>query len=178
MDGNGNLASDFNENFLEIMKNWLNVFTRPEKVTEEEVSVSKEKKICLVCKNKIARDNYICPDCNIFYCFICKSALIDVENVCWACNAPIDPSKPVKLDKEKEEEIDVKIFEKLETTANQVIYKNCMVFFFGQLFSLPGSSIVFFVIFVWIEDVTSIPHHFFIFSLLIDFLKGVIPLFF
>ncbi len=89
----------------------IGVFTRPETVTEEEVSVSKEKKICLVCKGKIAGDNYICPDCNAFYCFKCKSALINMENACWACDTALDPSKPVKLDKKKEQEVDIEISE-------------------------------------------------------------------
>ncbi|MFX1567627.1 MAG: hypothetical protein ACFFCV_04575 [Promethearchaeota archaeon] len=84
----------------------LEIFTKPQKVTEEEVSISKEKKICLVCKNKITRSNYICPDCNAFYCFNCKVALSNLENACWVCNTPFDeskPSKPYKLEKEEEQ---------------------------------------------------------------------------
>ena len=72
----------------------LEMFTKPEKVSEEEVTVSKEKKICLVCKNKISGLNYICSDCGTFYCTKCSNALSDLENVCWACNTPIDLSKP------------------------------------------------------------------------------------
>ncbi len=47
----------------------LEMFTKPKKITEEEVSVSKEKKICLVCKSKISGLNFICSDCGTFYCF-------------------------------------------------------------------------------------------------------------
>jgi len=86
----------------------IGVFTRPESITEEEVSVSKEKKICLVCKGKVGRNNiYLCPDCDAFYCKNCSEALSDMENVCWACNSPIDPSKPVKSFEKEEEEVDV-----------------------------------------------------------------------
>ncbi len=45
------------------------IFTKPEVVTEEEVSISKEKKICLVCKGKVSRYKvYICPDGPYFSC--------------------------------------------------------------------------------------------------------------
>ena len=98
------------------------IFTKPEKVTEEEVSISKEKKICLVCKGIIARfNNYICPECDVLYCENCARSLSDLENSCWVCETPFDESKPVKPFK-KEEEIDVEISEKsqkkLQTPKN------------------------------------------------------------
>ncbi|MFX1338925.1 MAG: hypothetical protein ACFFDK_09975 [Promethearchaeota archaeon] len=70
--------------------------TRPEKITEEEVSISKEKKICLVCKGKVSRAVYICPKCDALYCNNCSQALSNLENACWVCNTPFDESKPVK----------------------------------------------------------------------------------
>ena len=36
----------------------------------------------------------MCTDCGTFYCTKCSNALSDLENVCWACNTPIDISKP------------------------------------------------------------------------------------
>ena len=98
------------------------IFTKPEKVTEEEVSISKEKKICLVCKGKVLRNNiYLCPECSTFYCLKCSEALSNLENACWVCETPFDESKPVKPFK-KEEEIDVEISEKpqkkLQTPKN------------------------------------------------------------
>ncbi len=87
----------------------IGVFTRPETITEEEVSVSKEKKICLVCKGKLGGFNtyiFMCSDCNAFYCEKCSKALSNLENSCWACNAPIDPSKPSKpFEQEEKEEV-------------------------------------------------------------------------
>lgn len=86
----------------------LEPFTRPQKITEEEVTISKEKRVCLVCKVKLERSMYICPDCQTFYCKKCSNALMGLENACWFCNAPFDelkPSKPFKYD-EKEEKID------------------------------------------------------------------------
>lgn len=71
----------------------LSIFIRPQKVTEEEVSISKEKKICLVCKGLLGRILFMCPKCNSFYCIKCAEALTNLENVCWACNEPLDPSK-------------------------------------------------------------------------------------
>ena len=84
----------------------LNVFARPKKVTEEEVFVSKERKICLVCKGKVARyDIYICPKCDSLYHQKCAKTLESQENACWACDAPFDESKPVQLDKKEEVEL-------------------------------------------------------------------------
>jgi len=44
------------------------LYTRPNRITEEEVIFHTEKKICLVCKKKILKFTYICPECEIFYC--------------------------------------------------------------------------------------------------------------
>jgi hypothetical protein len=41
---------------------------KPPRITEEEVSVSKENKICLVCKGKVGGFNFICTECGAFYC--------------------------------------------------------------------------------------------------------------
>ena len=81
------------------------MFTKPQKVTEEEVSISKEKKICLVCKGNLSRVLYMCPECNTFYCKKCSEALSDLESMCWVCDAPFDVSKPVKKMEKEEEEI-------------------------------------------------------------------------
>ncbi len=72
------------------------LYTRPNRITEEEVTFHFEKKICLVCKKKILKFTYICPECEIFYCMNCGQALANLENVCWVCNTPIDESKPSK----------------------------------------------------------------------------------
>jgi nitroimidazol reductase NimA-like FMN-containing flavoprotein (pyridoxamine 5'-phosphate oxidase superfamily) len=83
------------------------LYTRPNRITEEEVIFHTEKKICLVCKKKISKFTYICPECEIFYCMNCGQALANLENVCWVCNTPIDESKPVKQFKEEAERIKV-----------------------------------------------------------------------
>ena len=86
-------------------------FIKPKNITEEEVSVSKEKKICLVCKGKISGHNYVCSECETFYCNKCYNALTNLENACWACDTQLDKSKPIKSFK-KEEEVEVEISEK------------------------------------------------------------------
>jgi len=84
----------------------FSMFTKPQKLTEEEVSISKEKKIYLVCKGKVARSNiFLCPECDTFYCLKCSEALTNLENACWVCETPIDESKPVKLPEKKEEKV-------------------------------------------------------------------------
>ena len=86
---------------------------RPANITEEEVSISKEKKICLVCKSKISGHTYVCPECETFYCDKCYNALTNLENACWACNTQLDESKPVKpYNKEDEIEPEVETSEK------------------------------------------------------------------
>ncbi len=64
--------------------------------------IHKEKKICLVCRGGVLRFSYIC-ECGAMYCENCARALTNLENVCWACDVPIDYSKPVKSYKEKDE---------------------------------------------------------------------------
>ena len=85
---------------------------RPDQITEEEVSISKEKKICLVCKGKAIGMTYICTECEAFYCVKCAQAISNLENSCWACDAPIDESKPVKPFKKEEEIEEIEISEK------------------------------------------------------------------
>ena len=81
----------------------------PQKITEEEVTYFKEKKICLVCKGNIEGfNNYICPKCEVLYCENCARTLIDLENTCWVCESPLDKSKPSKPFKRKEDEIPIK----------------------------------------------------------------------
>ena len=81
----------------------LKSFTKPERITEEEVSISKEKKTCLVCKNKVGGYNFICSECGAFYCQNCAQTLTGMENACWVCEAPFDKSKPQKKDKIEDE---------------------------------------------------------------------------
>ena len=81
----------------------------PQKITEEEVTYYKERKICLVCKGNIKGfNNYICPKCEVLYCENCARTLIDLENACWACESPLDKSKPSKPFKKKADEISMK----------------------------------------------------------------------
>jgi len=91
----------------------LGIFTRPQKVTEDDVIFHRERKICLVCKGKLIRSIYLCPECDALYCIKCSEAISTMENECWACYTPIDPDKPVKL-KEKEEDKDNKIFKDIK----------------------------------------------------------------
>jgi len=84
-------------------------------VTEEKVTVSKEKKICLVCRGEVLRYTYIC-ECGVIYCENCARALTNLENVCWVCNAPIDYSKPVKPYKEEEK---VEVEKKGKSTSHK-----------------------------------------------------------
>ena len=48
-----------------------------------------------VCRGGVFGFSYICK-CGANYCENCARALTNLENVCWACEVPIDYSKPVK----------------------------------------------------------------------------------
>ena len=85
----------------------LGIFTKPKKLTEEEVSISKEKKICLVCKSQISGHTFVCVDCGTFYCNKCYTALTGLENACWACDTALDGTKPVQKAKEEEKEVEI-----------------------------------------------------------------------
>lgn len=95
---------------------FFEAWAKPKKVTEEEVTISKEKKICLVCKGKTSRLTYICPECDAIYCVKCSNTMSDLENACWACETPFDESKPVKPYKKEEEKVEVE--EKIQKTSN------------------------------------------------------------
>ena len=86
------------------------------RVTEEKVTVHKERKICLVCKGEIVGFMYVC-ECDTIYCENCTRALAELENICWVCNAPLDETKPVKPYKEEDKNTHI---EKLRENQRKV----------------------------------------------------------
>jgi len=102
---------------IKVENGLIRLTKRPNQITEEEVSISKEKKICLVCKGKVGGFSFICNECGTFYCQNCASSLIKLENACWVCNSPFDKSKPSKPQIEEEDE-DVDIKEKVQREIN------------------------------------------------------------
>lgn len=89
------------------LKDFMKMFAKPQGFTEEEVAFHREKKICLVCKNKISRFNYVCPECDALYCIKCSNALADLENECWVCQTAFDESTALKAIKEPEKAIEI-----------------------------------------------------------------------
>lgn len=86
---------------VKVEESLFRLFERPYHISEEEVIFHKEKKICLVCKGKVLRVNYICPKCNALYCINCSEVLSNRENMCWVCDEPFDESKPISPYKRK-----------------------------------------------------------------------------
>lgn len=82
------------EKEIEVAESLFRLSRRPEHISEEEITFHKERKICLVCKTKISRIMYTCPECDALYCLKCSESLSDLENACWLCNTPFDESKP------------------------------------------------------------------------------------
>jgi hypothetical protein len=101
-------------------KEFLQIFSKPQRITEEEVSISKEKKICLVCKGKLGRLLYMCPDCNSFYCKKCADTLVTLENACWVCDAPFDATKPTKVSAKEEDEVLEKSLDKKDKKKKSI----------------------------------------------------------
>ena len=93
---------------IEVEDSLFRIAKRPARITEEEVTYYREQKICLVCKGKAGGFNtYICNECDALYHQDCARALSNMENACWACNEPIDKSKPSKPFEIKEELEDI-----------------------------------------------------------------------
>jgi len=67
-----------------------------ELITEDDIIISKEKHTCLVHKGLIRGYSFICPECGAFYCIKCIDAIIQIENACWSCQNPLDPSQQIK----------------------------------------------------------------------------------
>lgn len=87
----------------ESLKNFLTIFTKPQTITEEEIELYRKEKICIVCKSKISRFNYVCPECDVLYCLRCSKALSNLENACWVCETPFDEVKPQLTQGEKDD---------------------------------------------------------------------------
>jgi len=96
------------------VKNFLKLYAKPKKITEEEVSFYRKQTKCLVCKGIVKGFNYLCRECEALYCDKCVRSLIKIENICWACSSTLDKREPVKklktegkpstLEEEEEEE--------------------------------------------------------------------------
>jgi len=71
------------------------------KITEGDISVSKEKHFCLVHRGPIKGLNFICPECGTYYCLNCLEAIKENENACWSCGKALDPTSPIKKPQEK-----------------------------------------------------------------------------
>ncbi|MHA2050811.1 MAG: tetratricopeptide repeat protein [Promethearchaeota archaeon] len=57
-------------------------------VKEEEVTIHREKRVCMVCRGEVVGYMYTCQ-CDTIYCDKCTQALAEIENICWVCNAPL-----------------------------------------------------------------------------------------
>lgn len=91
----------------EEIQDTIKMFTRPVNININDVRMYREKGICLVCKNRISRLTYVCPECESLYCYKCSEALSNLENMCWVCETPFDESKSIKKEKDSDEEISI-----------------------------------------------------------------------
>jgi Ca2+/Na+ antiporter len=89
----------------EEIQDTIKMFTRPVNININDVKMYREKGLCLVCKNRLSRLTYVCPQCESLYCFKCSNALTNLENMCWVCETPFDETKEVKMVKSSDEEI-------------------------------------------------------------------------
>jgi Ca2+/Na+ antiporter len=89
----------------EEIQDTIKMFTRPVNININDVRMYREKGLCLVCKNRISRLTYVCPECESLYCYKCSDALSNLENMCWVCETPFDESKNIKKEKASDAEI-------------------------------------------------------------------------
>ncbi len=83
---------------------FMKKITKMERVAEEEVTVYKDLKTCLICKGSVGGFNiYVCPTCSSIYCKTCAEAVIEIENACWTCESSIDEARPSKPFEQEEE---------------------------------------------------------------------------
>jgi hypothetical protein len=81
------------------------LYIKPDSVNDEDLTLYKERRICLVCKGDATGFNaYVCPVCGALYCLKCAKALSNMENRCWVCDCIIDKNKPTAPEEKKEEE--------------------------------------------------------------------------
>jgi hypothetical protein len=101
------------------VQDFLKVVANRRRISEEEVTVFREKKICLVCKGKILGFTFIC-ECDALYCEKCARALSQLDNFCWACERPIDKSLPVKEQKKEVERDEIVTSEKEQKYGKKI----------------------------------------------------------
>ncbi len=80
------------EQIEHLLRNRVSLTTQ---VKEKQITIHKERKICIVCKGDILGYMYAC-NCDALYCEKCARALTEIENLCWICNNPIDITKSIK----------------------------------------------------------------------------------
>ncbi|MFX0039110.1 MAG: hypothetical protein ACFFCY_15320 [Promethearchaeota archaeon] len=83
----------------DVLPDFIKTFTKPSTITIEEIELYRKRQLCLVCKSKVSRLNYICPKCKAMYCIKCSEALTNLENACWVCDTPFDESSPLNINK-------------------------------------------------------------------------------
>ena len=57
---------------------------------------------------------FICPNCDALYCQNCAHALESLENACWVCDGPIDPTKPVRSFHKEGDDSELKVSDKTQ----------------------------------------------------------------
>ena len=88
------------------VKDFLKIVSVRREFTQGEVISYRKQNKCLVCKQKTTLFKYIC-DCGALYCNRCAKALIQIENMCWVCNIPIDKLKPVIFNEMEEKGVKI-----------------------------------------------------------------------
>ncbi len=70
------------------------------KISENNITLLKEKHNCLVHKGPIEGYSYICPSCSAYYCVKCLEAIKKLDNSCWACGYNFETKKKEEISKE------------------------------------------------------------------------------
>nr|MDO8113678.1 hypothetical protein [Candidatus Sigynarchaeota archaeon] len=64
-------------------------FSNIRKINKGLIDYYHSKRICIVHRGHIQGKAFMCSTCNVMYCEACKKAIVEIENKCWNCKAPI-----------------------------------------------------------------------------------------
>jgi hypothetical protein len=69
-------------------------FSRFTRLNASMLEYYQSKRVCIVHRGTIEGKIFICSTCNVFYCIPCRDAIVELENKCWNCKAPLSKSGP------------------------------------------------------------------------------------
>ena len=92
-------------------------------MNEQEVSITKEKLVCLVCKTEAKGYSsvFICKNCKVLYCERCAQEIARLENACWNCRAQFDMANPARPYEMDDDNRSINVIENLDENNKNIL---------------------------------------------------------